>query len=49
MYMAESLWALAHGKAPEIHYQDLFAGKPPEDTRTPEEVIAHMKNKLAEL
>lgn len=49
VYMAESLWALAHGRAIGMHYPELFSEKPPKDGRTPGEVIAHMKKRLAEL
>ena len=45
-YMADCVWGLAHGKAFETRYSELFKPPEPEETRTAEEVIDHIMNKL---
>ena len=50
VYITESLWCIARGRALEVHYKDLLAiQKPEENQQTPEEVISRMKNKLSQL
>lgn len=46
-YVTDCLWGLARGKAPEDRLADLLRPAPVE-TRTPEEVIAHVRKKLEE-
>lgn len=46
-YVADCLWGLVRGRAPEARYWDLLH-PPPEETRTPEEIIAHVRRKLEE-
>lgn len=49
--MTETLWGIMKGQTLEAHYRDLIssASAVPEETRTPEEVIAHIKEKLSSL
>jgi len=46
--VADTLWAVSHGKCFETRFSELLHPKP-EETRTPEEVIADIKNKLREV
>ena len=39
MYVTDTLWGLAHGRCTDKRFIDLLQPAPPEETRTPEEII----------
>ncbi|NCE63740.1 hypothetical protein D1159_03885 [Pseudoflavonifractor sp. 524-17] len=46
IYVTDTLWGLAHGRGLETRYRDLFQ-KEVQETRTAEEIVQHIKSKLA--
>lgn len=46
--MTDSLWGLSRGKSYDIRYKD-FIDPQPEETRTADEIISHIKAKLEEV
>ncbi len=49
VYVSDTLWGIAHGKALDKRLFELIGPQQPEDTRTADEVIAHIKQKLEEV
>lgn len=49
VYITETLWNMSRMQTIETRYKDLIAPEPPEETRTAEEIIDHIKKGLGEV
>ena len=47
-YVTDSLWGFAHNRCFDLRFRDIL-DPPPEDERTAEEIIAHIKAGLEEV
>lgn len=46
MYIAETLWGIAHGKCIDAHFSDIVGKKEVQETRSAEEIKESIKARL---